>query len=444
VQWKYQRYMKDYLRCVRSVDNSVGELLKYLDESGLAKNTIVIYSSDQGFYLGEHGWFDKRWMFEESLKMPFLIRWPGVVKPGSRPQALIQNIDYAPTFLDIAGVKAPANMQGKSILPVLKGAIDADFRDAIYYHYYGEIDHKVAAHDGVRTLKHKLMYFPDSDEWNLFDLEKDPNEIKSVHDDPAYADVLESMKKIYTEKRKQYVMNSATTPSARGPMWAEDPKIPPATPGDLWWPGRHRAVLEKVKQGGHQLVFIGDSITQGWEGQGKEIWSTLYSDRKPLNLGFSGDRTQHVMWRLMNGELEHVRPKVFVVMIGTNNTGHNQQDPAETATGVREILNILRDRSPDSKILLLSVFPRGATPDDPLRLINDQVNHTIKTYADGKTIHWLDLNSTFLDKDGNLSKEVMPDLLHPNTKGYQMWAEAMEPTLTKLGAWPAKKPAVAH
>ncbi|WP_395138059.1 sulfatase [Armatimonas sp.] len=205
LRWKYQRYLKDYLRCVRGVDESVGELLDYLDKSGLAKNTVVIYASDQGFYLGEHGWFDKRWMFEESVKMPFLIRWPGVIKPGSKPEALIQNIDYAATFLELAGIPAPTDLQGQSIVPILKtGKTPKNFRKAIYYRYSGEKTHNVAPHDGVRTDRHKLMYFPSTKEWNLFDLKRDPSEMRSVHSDPGYAKTLAEMKALYMQLRAEY------------------------------------------------------------------------------------------------------------------------------------------------------------------------------------------------------------------------------------------------
>ena len=205
-RWKYQRYIKNYLRCVRAVDESIGRVLDYLDESGLANNTIVIYSSDQGFYLGEHGWYDKRWMFEESLSMPFLIRWPGVVKPGVRSKALIQNIDYAPTFLEAAGLAIPPDIQGRSLLPVLKndGLAPADWRKAIYYAYYGENTHNVAPHDGVRNERYKLFFLPKSNEWQLFDLEKDPQELTSIHDDPASAGTLADMKILYQQLRSQY------------------------------------------------------------------------------------------------------------------------------------------------------------------------------------------------------------------------------------------------
>ncbi len=205
-RWKYQRYIRNYLRCVRAVDEGIGRLLDYLDESGLVENTIVIYASDQGFYLGEHGWYDKRWMFEESFTMPFLIRWPGVVKAGIRSKALIQNIDYAPTFLEVAGVPVPDDIQGRSLLPVLKndGIAPADWRKALYYFYSGEPTHRVAAHDGVSTGRHKLFYLPDTREWQLFDLEKDPQEMRSIHDDPASAGLLEEMKTLYREMRAHY------------------------------------------------------------------------------------------------------------------------------------------------------------------------------------------------------------------------------------------------
>jgi len=205
-RWKYQRYIKNYLRCVRAVDENIGRMLDYLEESGLANNTIVIYSSDQGFYLGEHGWYDKRWMFEESLAMPFLIRWPGVVKPGVRSKALIQNIDYAPTFLDVAGVEIPEDIQGRSLLPVFKnnGVAPADWRKAVYYFYSGEDTHRVAAHDGVRSDRYKLFHLPKTDEWQLYDLEKDPQEMKSVQDDPGYSEILAEMKATYQKLRSEY------------------------------------------------------------------------------------------------------------------------------------------------------------------------------------------------------------------------------------------------
>ncbi len=416
-RWKYQRYMKDYLRCVRAVDENVGRMLDYLDKSGLAKNTIVVYASDQGFYLGEHGWFDKRWMFEQSLSMPFLIRWPGVVTPGQRNDALIQNIDYAPTFLEAAGQPVPAAMQGKSLVPLLKGERPADWRKEIYYFYSGEATHHVAAHDGIRSETHKLMYFPQTKEWNLFDLQKDPDEMKSVHDDPAYAEIFAAMKKRYAELRAEYHMSPATLPLAR-----TEPN----------WKQRHQRKVEEAKKGGYDLVFIGDSITQRFEGSGKEAWDKYYGNRKALNLGVSGDHTEHVLWRLLNGELENVNPKLFVLMIGTNNTGHRQDPPEQTADGIKQILNLLQDRKPDAKILLLSIFPREEKPDGKLRQLNNAINERIKGFADGQKIQWLDLTNTFLAPDGTLPATVMPGFLHPEALGCEMWAKAMESKIAEL------------
>ena len=211
VRWKYQRYMKNYLATVKAVDESVGRLLRFLDEQGLANNTLVIYSSDQGFYLGEHGWYDKRWMFEESLRMPFVARWPGKIKAGSRPTELIQNIDYAPTFLEVAGEKVPAEIQGKSLVPLMTGN-KANWRKSIYYAYYEFGEHRVPPHFGVRTDRHKLIYFPRTDEWNLFDLKSDPQELKSVHDDPQYSLVRESLASEFHRLRKQYDAPDFTVP----------------------------------------------------------------------------------------------------------------------------------------------------------------------------------------------------------------------------------------
>ena len=205
VRWKYQRYIKDYLRCIASLDDNVGRLLDYLDTSGLSDNTIVIYSSDQGFYLGDHGWFDKRWMYEESLRMPFVVRWTGVIQPGSVNKDLVQNLDFAETFLDVAGVQIPDDMQGRSLVPLLKGETPDDWRDAIYYHYYEfPAEHSVAKHEGIRTNRYKLIHYYEIDEWELFDLEKDPDEMKSVHAVPEYQDIGKELKEKLKDLKMQF------------------------------------------------------------------------------------------------------------------------------------------------------------------------------------------------------------------------------------------------
>ncbi len=205
IRWKYQRYVKDYLRCVDSVDENIGRLLQYLDDTGLAENTVVIYSSDQGWYLGEHGWYDKRWMYEESLQMPLVARWPGVIKPELQTDALVSNLDFAPTFLDICGVKAPGDMQGKSMLPILKGQTPKDWRKSFFYQYWEYPDsHRVHPHYGVRTQTHKLIYYPLLKEWELFDLIEDPDELKSVYGDPAYCKITADLKQELERLKKQY------------------------------------------------------------------------------------------------------------------------------------------------------------------------------------------------------------------------------------------------
>lgn len=190
VRWKYRRYMEDYLATIGSVDDNLGRLLDYLDEQGLADNTVVIYSSDQGFYLGEHGWYDKRWMYEESFRTPLIVRWPDGVRPGTVNTDLVQNLDFAPTFLGLAGVAPPEHMQGLSLVPLLEGDRPADWRDAIYYQYFEFPGvHAVQRHYGVRTARYKLIHYYLIDEWELFDLDRDPSELRSVHDDPGYATV---------------------------------------------------------------------------------------------------------------------------------------------------------------------------------------------------------------------------------------------------------------
>ena len=194
-RWKYQRYMQDYLATIQSVDDNVGRLLAYLDASGLARNTIVIYTSDQGFFLGEHGLFDKRFMYEEALRMPFLVRWPDAVKRGSRSDAIALNVDFAPMFLDAAGLAVPAEMQGRSLLPVLRGQAPADWRTSMYYRYYHDPgDHNTRAHYGVRTRTHKLIYFWKKDQWELFDLEKDPLEVNNLYGQPGQEQLTADLK----------------------------------------------------------------------------------------------------------------------------------------------------------------------------------------------------------------------------------------------------------
>ena len=192
IRWKYQRYMKDYLRCIASVDDNVGRVLDYLDETELAQNTVVIYSSDQGFYLGEHGWFDKRWIYEESLRTPLLVRWPGTVKAGSVNADIVSNLDFAETFLDIAGVPVPNGMQGRSLVPLLKGQTPSDWRKSFYYHYYEFPGaHSVRRHYGVVDGRYKLIRFyePDIDEWELYDVKRDPRELNSVYGQPDYSEI---------------------------------------------------------------------------------------------------------------------------------------------------------------------------------------------------------------------------------------------------------------
>ena len=202
--WKYQRYIKDYLRAVASVDDNIGRVLDYLEESGLAENTVVVYSSDQGWYLGEHGWYDKRWMYEESLHMPFIVRWPGHITPGSRNQELVSNVDFAPTFLDIAGADIPEDMQGYSLVDQMTSANPEPVRENFYYHYYEYPgSHCVQRHYGVRTTRYKLIYFYEIGEWEFFDLEEDPNEMTSLYESPEHAEQIEKLKTELASLRAQ-------------------------------------------------------------------------------------------------------------------------------------------------------------------------------------------------------------------------------------------------
>jgi arylsulfatase A-like enzyme len=215
VRFKYQRYLQDYLACIAAVDKSVGEVLDFLKKNGLDKNTIVIYASDQGFYLGEHGWFDKRWMFEQSYRTPLLIQWPGITKPGSVNEDMVSNIDYAETFLDMAGVKVPSDMQGRSMVRVLKGKTPANWRKEHYYHYYEYPgSHMVKRHYGMSTERYKLIhYYYDIDEWELYDIKADPQEMKNVYNDPAYASVKANLHKRLTKLMEKYKDSDALAKS---------------------------------------------------------------------------------------------------------------------------------------------------------------------------------------------------------------------------------------
>jgi arylsulfatase A-like enzyme len=194
-RWKYQRYMQDYLATVQSVDDSVGRVLAALDAAGLSKNTIVIYTSDQGFFLGDHGMYDKRFMYEECLRMPFLARWPAGIKAGGVAKAMGLNVDFAPTFLEAAGLPVPADMQGRSLVAIMKGQTPAGWRTSMYYRYYHDPgDHNTRAHFGVRTATHKLISFWKSGQWELFDLVHDPGEMHNLYGQPGHDAITAELK----------------------------------------------------------------------------------------------------------------------------------------------------------------------------------------------------------------------------------------------------------
>ena len=205
VRWKFQRYAKNYLRAIKGVDENLARLRKALEDQDLADNTVFVYSSDQGFYIGDHGWYDKRWMYEESLKMPLIISWPGVIKPGSRNTDLVQNLDYAQTFLEMAGVETPSDMQGASLMPLLKGNRPDDWRKSIYYHYYEYPSyHQVPRHNGIRTERYKLINFYEFGEWEFYDLKTDPDELKNLYGNPEKKELINDVRKQLLKLQKGY------------------------------------------------------------------------------------------------------------------------------------------------------------------------------------------------------------------------------------------------
>ncbi|MFZ5551226.1 MAG: GDSL-type esterase/lipase family protein [Pseudomonadota bacterium] len=224
--------------------------------------------------------------------------------------------------------------------------------------------------------------------------------------------------------------SESVTPAMLNESWAID-----------WWLPRHERKLAEKRQliaagTPPDVVFIGDSITEGWEKDGQQVWAEHYAKYNALALGFGGDRTENVLWRLQHGEIDGIAPKVVVLMIGTNNTGHRAENPETTAAGIKRLLDEIHQRLPATKVLLLAIFPRGDKPDDGLRVLNERVNKIIAGFADGRTVHFLNVNNDLLEPDGSLSKDTMPDLLHPNAKGYAIWQRTMAPVLQALLARP--------
>lgn len=214
---------------------------------------------------------------------------------------------------------------------------------------------------------------------------------------------------------------------------AEEPKLPstvkPASRTGGWM-DRHNKMNERVKQGNVDLLMIGDSITHGWEGAGKEVWKKFYEKRNAVNLGIGGDQTQHVLWRLDNGNIDNIKPKLAVIMIGTNNAGSNK--PEEIAEGIKAIVGRLRTKLPEIKVLILGIFPRGPDDQNDRRQVNMKTNEIIAKLADDKAVFYLDIGAKFMQPDRTISREIMPDLLHLSPKGYTIWAESIEPTVAKL------------
>jgi arylsulfatase A-like enzyme len=242
MKWKYQRYMQDYLGTIKAVDVNVGRLLDYLEANNLMDNTIIVYTSDQGFYLGEHGWYDKRFIYDESFKTPLLVSWPGKVKPGTKSDALVQNLDFAQTFLEAAGVPAPSDMQGESLVPLLTGNTEKWTRDEVYYHYYEyPAEHMVNRHYAIVTKEYKLIhYYFVEDQWELIDRIKDPQELKNVYDDPAYAEVKKDLHTRLEALRVKYKDNSEIS---QGYI---DKLMDDASEGKVWGVGKE--VVERMKQ----------------------------------------------------------------------------------------------------------------------------------------------------------------------------------------------------
>ncbi|HVA44934.1 MAG TPA: platelet-activating factor acetylhydrolase IB subunit [Pirellulales bacterium] len=234
-------------------------------------------------------------------------------------------------------------------------------------------------------------------------------------------------------RRLTFAVLAAVAAASFTPAFAADEfttTTPVARPDD-WWQARHQKINDRANQGDVDLIFIGDSITQGWESDAAQgVWQKFYGPRKAMNAGIGGDRTQHVLWRLDNGNIDGIQPKLAVVMIGTNNSGSDSPD--DIAAGITAIVQKLRTKLPSTKVLLLGIFPRGPDANDAKRKVNIATNEIIKSLDDGKSVVYLDISESFLSDDGKLEREIMPDLLHLSKRGYEIWAEAIEPQVAKL------------
>lgn len=230
------------------------------------------------------------------------------------------------------------------------------------------------------------------------------------------------------------LISCSSTETKVPPKTAESmtPKKQKAAWADEWWEPRHYQKLEDAKQTKVDLLMLGDSITHHWEDTGQKVWQEYYAPRNAFNLGFGGDRTEQVLWRIQNGALDNMDPKLTVLMIGTNNTGHRMDTPYDTVFGISEIITQIRHKLPQTKILLLAIFPCELYPKGKRRKRNDLINQYLDQLADDKTVHFLNINENFVDENGKLLVDVMPDLIHPNEEGYRIWAKAMEPTIQKL------------
>ena len=240
------------------------------------------------------------------------------------------------------------------------------------------------------------------------------------------------MKKFLALLCSVFIASTCFSQGTNSPVAATNPAIVPATRSNPKnWMARHEGFVKQAKAGGIDILFMGDSITDNWRSRGKNVWEKVYGSRHAANFGIGGDRTQHVLWRIENGELDGIDPKVIVLMIGTNNSGSESAD--EISEGVEKIVAVMREKCPKSKILLLAIFPRNRASDKPEQMERiHQVNERIAKLDDGKTVTFLDINHVFLGDDGKVHADIMPDFLHPNEHGYQLWADAMEPTLDKL------------
>lgn len=434
-----------YAGMIQQLDTSVGELIYALEDLNVLDNTLVIFTSDNGPVGHANTKLNrgKSYPQDGGIRVPFVAMWKGMISEGSTSEDLVNSADYFKTLYAVAGGNPDSLkndvLDGENFLPVLLGNKKQTRRPMIFHFPLGR-DY-MGGWSAIIDWPYKYVYYWEGSltPSNAIQNEK-VNLLYNLREDEGEQNNLLSKLPGKSLELKTKLLqwlhdNDCQIPSPR--LDTLTGKLHQAVVGveqkaeyaKDWWIPRHKTILKRTRKGNVDLVFIGDSITQSWESSGRKIWEKYYANRNAVNMGFGGDKTQHVLWRIENGELDDISPKLVVINIGTNNSWDTNAQ--QSVDGVTEVVEKIKKKLPSSEILLLAIFPRGG-PADPLRKINDMANHQLASLADDESIHFLDLSENFVNHDGTLRDLYLQDCVHLNEKGYETWARAMEPTLQEI------------